>query len=111
MKTLLDDGSAAVGDDRPAGGHPRVLPRRVPAPLRPVDRGGVVGLGHLRRPGRESLQRVPTLEPLRGTRAHVGDLLDRCPDAAALIDAARRSALIRPRLAKQHASRRRDSGR
>ena len=29
-------------------------------------------------PGRESLQRVPTLEPLRGTRAHVGDLLDRC---------------------------------
>ena len=28
-------------------------------------------------PGRDSLQRVPTLEPLRGTRAHVGDLLDR----------------------------------
>ena len=27
-------------------------------------------------PGRESLQRVPTLEPLRGTKAHVGDLLD-----------------------------------
>ena len=23
-------------------------------------------------PGRDSLQRVPTLEPLRGTRAHVG---------------------------------------
>ena len=23
-------------------------------------------------PGRESLQRVPTLEPLRGTKAHVG---------------------------------------
>ncbi|MBO0821835.1 MAG: proteasome accessory factor PafA2, partial [Nocardiopsaceae bacterium] len=32
-------------------------------------------------PGRESLQRVPTLEPLRGTRAHVGDLLDRCRTA------------------------------
>ena len=29
-------------------------------------------------PGRESLQRVPTLEPLRGTKAHVGELLDRC---------------------------------
>jgi len=27
-------------------------------------------------PGRESLQRVPTIDPLRGTRAHVGDLLD-----------------------------------
>ncbi len=31
-------------------------------------------------PGRESLQRVPTLEPLRGTKAHVGDLLRPLPD-------------------------------
>jgi hypothetical protein len=38
-------------------------------------------------PGRESLQRVPTLEPLRGTRAHVGDLLDRCDTAAELVAA------------------------
>ena len=38
-------------------------------------------------PGRESLQRVPTLEPLRGTRAHVGDLLDRCETAADLVTA------------------------
>jgi proteasome accessory factor A len=38
-------------------------------------------------PGRESLQRVPTLEPLRGTRAHVGDLLDRCDSAADLVSA------------------------
>ncbi len=36
--------------------------------------------------GRESLQRVPTLEPLRGTKAHVGDLLDSCDDALALVD-------------------------
>ena len=35
--------------------------------------------------GRESLVRVPTLEPLRGTRAHVGALLDRCPNAADLV--------------------------
>ena len=28
-------------------------------------------------PGHASLQRVPMLEPLRGTRAHVGALLDR----------------------------------
>jgi proteasome accessory factor PafA2 len=32
-------------------------------------------------PGRESLQRVPTIDPLRGSRAHVGDLLDRCDTA------------------------------
>ncbi|HLY34362.1 MAG TPA: proteasome accessory factor PafA2 family protein, partial [Jatrophihabitantaceae bacterium] len=42
--------------------------------------------------GRESLVRVPMLEPLRGTKAHVGELLDRCPTAAALID-----ALVGPR--------------
>jgi proteasome accessory factor A len=38
-------------------------------------------------PGHDTLQRVPTLEPLRGTKAHVGDLLDRCPTAADLLDA------------------------
>jgi proteasome accessory factor A len=37
--------------------------------------------------GRESLVRVPMLEPQRGTKAHVGELLDRCPTAASLIDA------------------------
>jgi Pup amidohydrolase len=35
-------------------------------------------------PGRESLQRVPTIDPLRGGRAHVGALLDRCATAEAL---------------------------
>jgi Pup amidohydrolase len=38
-------------------------------------------------PGRESLQRVPTLEPLRGTKAHVGALLDRCRTASDLVAA------------------------
>ena len=37
--------------------------------------------------GRDSLQRVPTMEPLRGTRAHVGALLDRCATAAEMVDA------------------------
>jgi proteasome accessory factor A len=37
--------------------------------------------------GRETLQRVPTMEPLRGTRAHVGELLDRCDTAVELLDA------------------------
>ncbi len=36
-------------------------------------------------PGRESLQRVPTIDPLRGTRRHVGELLDRCATAEALV--------------------------
>lgn len=37
--------------------------------------------------GRETLQRVPMLEPLRGTRAHVEALLNRCHTAAELVDA------------------------
>ena len=36
--------------------------------------------------GRESLQRVPTLEPLRGTKAHVGRLLDECDTALDLVE-------------------------
>jgi proteasome accessory factor A len=36
-------------------------------------------------PGRESLQRVPTLEPLRGTKEHVGDLFERCKTAEDLV--------------------------
>jgi hypothetical protein len=38
-------------------------------------------------PGRDSLQRVPTLEPLRGTKEHVGDLLDRSATADELVRA------------------------
>ncbi|MGN6577766.1 MAG: proteasome accessory factor PafA2 family protein, partial [Nocardioides sp.] len=38
-------------------------------------------------PGRESLQRVPTIDPLRGSRAHVGELLDRSDTAEALFEA------------------------
>ena len=36
-------------------------------------------------PGSDSLLRVPTLEPLRGTRRHVEALLDGSPDVATLI--------------------------
>ena len=38
-------------------------------------------------PGRSALQRVPTLDPLRGTKAHVADLLEASPTAADLISA------------------------
>jgi proteasome accessory factor PafA2 len=36
-------------------------------------------------PGKESLQRIPTLDPLRGTKHHVGQLLDRCDTASELV--------------------------
>lgn len=38
-------------------------------------------------PGRESLQRVPTIDPLRGSKASVGALIDRCDTAEALFAA------------------------
>jgi proteasome accessory factor A len=38
-------------------------------------------------PGRSALQRVPTLDPLRGTKAHVDGLLDASHTAADLINA------------------------
>ena len=38
-------------------------------------------------PGRESLQSVPTVDPLRGSRAHVGELIDRCASAEELVAA------------------------
>jgi proteasome accessory factor PafA2 len=37
--------------------------------------------------GRESLVRIPTLEPTRGTKAHVGPLLDAAEDAVQLVEA------------------------
>ncbi|HET7684103.1 MAG TPA: depupylase/deamidase Dop [Marmoricola sp.] len=38
-------------------------------------------------PGHESLQRVPTLDPLRGSRAHVGELIDASATAVDLFAA------------------------
>jgi proteasome accessory factor A len=38
-------------------------------------------------PGAHSLQRVPMRDPSRGTRSHVGDLLDASPDATSLLRA------------------------
>ena len=38
-------------------------------------------------PGQDSLQRVPTMDPTRGTKAHVGALLDRCATARELVSA------------------------
>lgn len=37
--------------------------------------------------GRDSLVRIPTLEPTRGTKAHVGRIIDEAADAIELVDA------------------------
>jgi Pup amidohydrolase len=38
-------------------------------------------------PGHDSLQRVPTIDPTRGTKSHVGELIDSCDTALALFSA------------------------
>ena len=48
-------------------------------------------------PGRGALQRVPTLDPWRGTRDHVGALIDRCATAADLVDALAADSAPAPR--------------
>jgi proteasome accessory factor A len=38
-------------------------------------------------PGHDSLQRIPTMEPLRGTKEHVGELFARSESASDLFTA------------------------
>ena len=77
-----------AADDRAAGGHPRLLPRPLPGQVPGTEVAAASWDSVIfDLPGRESLQRVPTLEPLRGTKAHVGDLIDRCATATELVAA------------------------
>lgn len=55
--------------------------RRFPAQVRAASWDSVV----LDVPSHASLRRVPLRDPWRGTRAHVGELLDTCPDAETLV--------------------------
>ncbi len=91
-------GRARPGRDAPGRGgvrHAVDPPRRTPAPTSAGSawrgtapgRRRELGLGDLRRRRPRALQRVPTLEPLRGTREHVGALLDRCETAEDLVAA------------------------
>ncbi|CAM5454420.1 proteasome accessory factor PafA2 [Streptomyces avidinii] len=77
-----------AGPEQASGGHPGLLPPR-PLPgagtLRTTWPPASWDSVELRFPGRDSLQRVPTLEPLRGTRNHVKELLDRCRTAEDLV--------------------------
>ena len=74
------------GDDRAAGGHPGVLPRAgacaATRPRSPRRRWDSVIFDV----GRENLVRIPTMEPLRGTREHVGALFESSSTAQELVD-------------------------
>ena len=50
--------------------------------------------------GRESLVRVPMMEPERGTKKHVGALFDRCASAKDLLEVDHRRLTARSRVAR-----------
>src|SRR5665648_1011748 len=56
--------------------------RRFPGQVRAASWDSIV----LDVPAYPSLRRVPLRDPLRGTKAHVGALLDACPDAETLVE-------------------------
>jgi Pup amidohydrolase len=86
MKTLLEPGAAAAAVEQPptdtrAYFRGECLRRYGPSVVAASWDSVIFDVG------RESMVRVPMAEPLRGTKAHVGELLDRCPDAASLVEA------------------------
>ena len=86
MKTLLEPGQAAAAVEQPptdtrAYFRGECLRRYGPSVVAASWDSVIFDVG------RESMVRVPMAEPLRGTRAHVGELLERCPDAASLVEA------------------------
>ncbi|MDN5853679.1 MAG: proteasome accessory factor PafA2 [Actinomycetia bacterium] len=87
MKRLLDDErvAAAVSDppvDTRAYFRGRCL-QKYPKDVAAASWDSVI----FDLPGRDSLQRIPTMEPLRGTQEHVGQLLDESETALELFEA------------------------
>ena len=76
------------GHARPAGRHPRLLPRPLPRQVRRLGGRRVVGLGDLR-PARAASRSSGCRPSTRSAApsAHVGDLIDRCDTAQALVAA------------------------
>ena len=84
---LLHDDEVVHAMHRPPVGHPGVLPRALPRAVRRPDRGRLVGLGDLR-PARPRVAPAGADDrPAAGTKAHVGELLDRCDTAERLFAA------------------------
>ena len=87
MQRLITDDEIERARTIAAGGHPRVLPGRVMekfgADVVAASWDSVI----FDVPGRPALQRLPLLDPLRGTREQVGAMLDECADVTALFSA------------------------
>ncbi len=87
MDRLLTEEQIAAAVTDPPRRHPGLLPRHVPREVLQGHRRRLVGLGDLRPAGQDSLQRIPTMEPLRGTAEHVGALFETSNTASELFAA------------------------
>jgi proteasome accessory factor A len=87
MQRLLDDGDVARAVHEPPEDTRAYFRGRCLAKYAPHVAAASWDSVIFDLPGRDALQRVPTLEPLRGTKAHVGGLLDRCRTAEELVQA------------------------
>ena len=85
VERLVDRGRGAPGDDRAAGDDPGLLPGQVPGPLARRGRRGELGQRHPRR-RLDPLRRIPMMEPLRGTKAHVEPLFEQVSTPAELVE-------------------------
>ena len=85
IERLLDDATVEMAmHDPPEDTAP--TSRAAAGEVRRARRGRVVGLGDLRPPGRVAATGAHD-RPVRGSKAHVGELLDRCDTAEALFAA------------------------
>ena len=87
MRRLFTDDEVEEAVTRAPGGDQGILPGRV---RRPGSGRALVAANWdslVFDTGEEALRRVPMMEPLKGSKEMVGDLLDRCDTPAALIKA------------------------
>ena len=81
-RAALDDAEVERGDDEPPEDTRAYFRGRCLRQVRRLGGRRVLGLGDLRRPGRESLQRVPRSSRCAAPRRTWATLLDRCRTAA-----------------------------
>ena len=82
---MIDDAEVEAAMTEPPDDDTGLLPWPVPAEVAGRHRGRELGLAWCSTSGRDPLRRVPMMEPLRGTAAHVGRLIDESATAAELL--------------------------
>ena len=86
MERLLEPDGGRACHDRAAHHDQGIFQGEVPPALASGHSRGELGLARFRPGERPAQRRVPMMEPLRGTAAHVDQLLARCNTPAELLE-------------------------